>query len=78
MNTSAILRVKRFSWVKNRFFATCWVMVLPPWSRLRVRRSWTAARRMAMGSMPLCCAKRWSSTATTASRYSGGNWSMGV
>ena len=41
-----------FSWLKNRFLASCWVMVLPPSAKDIVRISFQSARPMAMTSIP--------------------------
>ena len=66
-NISAALRAICFSWVNSSFLASCWVRVLPPSARERVRRSAQSARTMAAGSMPWCLSNRLSSTEMTAS-----------
>ena len=62
-----ILRSTMRSLVRNRFFASCWVMrraALHDAEGARVRRS--CARIMPMTSMPKCSKKRRSSVASTA------------
>ena len=63
---SAALRVSRFSCVNRAFLASCWVRVLPPSASDRVRRSYSSARKMAPGSMPLWVMKCSSSVQITA------------
>lgn len=55
---------------RNRFFATCWLMVLAP--RIgRPRALFCSALSMASRSKPACSGNRWSSAATRAIGNSG-------
>ena len=49
---SWIFRSKVRSGFRNRFFASCWVKVEPPWTTAPERRLVTIARAMPIGSMP--------------------------
>ena len=54
-----------------RFFASCWSMVLPPWS-LRPVIQETTTRAIASGSTPGSVLNLWSSVATRAcAKYAG-------
>ncbi len=48
-----------------RFFASCWSMVLPPWSLWPLIQE-TTTRAMARGSTPGSLLNLWSSVATRA------------
>ena len=48
------LRENFFSGVSSNDFATCWVMVLPPWTIPPAMTFLPAARRMEMKSIPEC------------------------
>ncbi len=64
--SSCTLRRNVWSGVRNRFFASCWVMVEPPCTTRPARMLATMARTMPMGSKPGCQRKRWSSMAMKA------------
>ena len=66
INTSRIFRAAVRSESRNAFFASCCVIVLPPWSRPRDVMLWTNARAMPCGSIPQCERKRRSSIARNA------------
>ena len=70
--SSCTLRLKVRALVRNRFFATCWVMVEPPCTTWPASRSVSAARPRPIRSMPGWCQNRWSSTATAAAGSQGG------
>ena len=52
--------------MKNKFLASCWVIVLAPRPKVRVSRSCTRAWRIISMSKPLCPKKRLSSEVTKA------------
>lgn len=71
---SAISRTLRhtfFSRVRNICRASCWVMVLAPWSARPRRRSAQAAAGIRSRSIPSWSSNRRSSNATTACRRCG-------
>ncbi len=52
MNTSFTLRVYVRCWVRNAFFAYCWVMVDPPWETPPPFTLVNSARRMPLTLTP--------------------------
>ena len=79
MIASSTLRARVRSDERKRFFASCWVRVLPPCTTAAARRFAQAARAMEIGESPWCSKNRWSSTATSPATSTGGaSWSRTI
>ena len=71
MMASFTLRRMDFSGLNHRFFANCWVMVLPPAASRPFFRLRSSASRMVLKLNPLCFQNVSSSEMTTALRRWG-------
>jgi hypothetical protein len=65
-SASRSFRAIVFFGARKKFFASCWVIVEPPWTNRRCFRLATIARPIPMTSTPMWERNRWSSAAITA------------